>query len=402
MRLLVLTTSFPSPAYPASGIYIQRMLYKLPMDVRTTVLSPACDRRIDPPCEPQGIKVKQIRYAPYPLQILAHKPGGIPAALSEHPWAWAMIPIFSAAMLSSAVVHGRKAELIHAQWSFSGLIAGLAGRLIGTPSITTLRGSDVRLANQSRIFRKIIQWCVKLNDQVVMVGQDMADQVRQWVPPSRKRIIVIPNGVDDAFWATRMKSTSENVVIVIGNLIVLKKVDVVIRAFESLAGMDDRLRLMIVGAGPELARLQSMVRSLSIGDRVEFTGLLPPDQVAEKISQSAMLVLASAGEGRPNVILEAMAAGVPVVASDIDGARELITNGERGLLFPVGDFARLAGCIKCVLDNPDLGRRLADRALQWVQSQGLTWERTAQRYAERYHQVIAEHRRKSGKRSCAE
>ena len=84
MRLLVLTTSYPSSNYPASGIYIKRMLHELPKKVQVTVLTPACDRTMDGPAASQGIRVRPIRYAPQSWQILSHRPGGIPAVLREH------------------------------------------------------------------------------------------------------------------------------------------------------------------------------------------------------------------------------------------------------------------------------------------------------------------------------
>lgn len=299
------------------------------------------------------------------------------------------------------MIYARKADIIHSHWSFSGLIGGMVGRLFGIPCVTTLRGSDVRWAANYGLFRKIIWWCVKFNTQVVTVGEDLADQVRQWVPGGHKRIAVIPNGIDRRFWSIQKRSKSENAVTVIGNLIASKQVDVVIHAFKSWLGQGDRLVLMIIGDGPEMKRLQALAHRLSIADRIVFAGQLPPDKVAEQLTRSSMLVLASKSEGRPNVVLEAMAAGVPVVASDIAGVRELIGDNERGLLFPVGNVAQLAGCMKRVFGNPDLGRGLAERAFLWVQEQGLTWERTSQQYAELYHQVIYEYRQRSGKRSCA-
>ena len=313
-----------------------------------------------------------------------------------------MVPLFGAAMFCQTFRYARKAELIHAHWSFSGIIAGMVGRLCNLPSITTLRGSDVRWASKNILFKTIIRWCVKMNQQVVTVGEDLADQVRHLVPDHRKRIKVIPNGVDKKFWSIQKEATFVSSITVIGNLIASKQVDVVIRAFEALIDLDNRLRLVIIGAGPEMKRLSALAHHLAIGERVVFTGQIPPNEVAEQLSRSSMLVLASKSEGRPNVVLEAMAAGVPVVASDIGGVRELIGNNERGLLFPVGDAGQLAERIKSIVVNPDFGSCIAIRASQWLREQDLSWERTAQRYSELYHQVIAEYSRRKGRRVCAE
>ncbi len=390
MRLLVLTTSYPSSAYPASGIYIKRMLRELPKRVQVTVLTPACDRSMDWAIPPQGVRVRPIRYAPQSWQILSHRPGGIPAALLEQPWAWALVPFFFISFLMAAIRHARRADLIHAHWSFAGLIGGIAGRWVGVPVITSLHGSDVRLAANNRIFRRLIQEASRLNDRIVCVGNDLADRVRPWVAGGRRNIQVIPNGVEMTFGKAGKTTGAPFVVTVIGNLIALKNVDVVIRAFASIPETVDRPQLLIIGAGPEMGRLQSLANELGIGDRVRFTGQVPPEQVTEQLASSDLLVLASAGEARSSVVMEAMAAGVPVVASDIEGVRELIADGERGLLFPVGDVARLAACMQRIMDDPALGRRLAANSAKWLRTEQLTWENCAGRYVEIYEQVLAE------------
>jgi len=390
MRLLVLTTSYPSSAYPASGIYIKRMLHQLPKRFEVTVLAPACDRPLDSPIPPQGIKVRPVRYAPRSWQILSHRPGGIPAALREQPWAWGLVPLFLVSMLIATILHARNADLIHAHWSFSGWLAGMAGRWVGVPVITSLHGSDVRLAAKNRFFRKLIQWAFFLNQRIVCVGNDLAERVGPWVPDGRHKIVVIPNGVEMPSESAGKRSRSGFTVTVIGNLIALKQVEVIIRAFSSLTESDHRPRLVIVGAGPEMERLRSLAGDLSIGDRVRFTGYLPPEQVSDELAGSDLLVLASAGEARSSAVLEAMAAGVPVVASDIEGVRELVVDGERGLLFPVGDVGRLAVCIQRIMNEPELGWRLAVNARQWLQAERLSWENCAARQAALYGEVIAE------------
>lgn len=401
MRLLVLTTSLPSQAYPWSGIFIQRLISNLPPDIKTTTLSPASDKAHAQTIPLKGIRNRYFRYGLRQWQYLAHSPGGIPGSIKEKPFTWLLIPFFSASMFCNTMIFARKADVIHAHWSFSGLIAGMVGKLYGLPTIVTLRGSDVRWAARNVFFRKIIDGCIKLNTQVVTVGEDLADQVRKWVPAGWKRVEVIPNGVDERFSSIQKKFTSVRNVTVIGNLIGSKNIDVAIRAFESIIHRDDQLRLVVIGDGPEMIRLRSQAKHLLTANRVTFTGQLAPVQVVDHLAQSCLLVLASRSEGRPNVVLEAMAAGVPVVASDVGGVRELLGNSERGLLFPVGDVDQLAGCMKRILDHPDLARRLADRASRWIQEQGLTWEWTARRYAELYRHVIAEHRQNCGKRSCA-
>lgn len=401
MRLLVLTTSFPSQAFQTSGIFVQRLLSELPGHFKICVLLPGCHLPLVFSPLSANFRIRQFQYAPRNWQLLVHSPGGIPVVLKAKPWTWALVPPFGAAMFGSALSYAGKADIIHAHWAFAGIIAGLVGRGIGLPAVTTLRGTDVRWAEKSSAFKKALRLSIKLNSRIVTVGEDLADQVRKLAPADHKKIVVIPNGVDDLLFSVKERSESGHTVTVVGNLIQSKQVDVILHAFASLVGADNRLRLVIVGEGPERNKLKTLAHRLSIVDRVVFKGQLSPDQVVDQLASSSVLVLASRSEGRPNVVLEAMAAGVPVVASDIGGVRELIGNDERGLLFPVGDIERLAACIKHILDNPNLAQRLARRASQWVKEQGLTWERSAQAYAALYQQVIDEYRQRSVKRSCA-
>ena len=389
MRLLVLTTSFPSTVYPHSGVFVRRLLERLPEDIRVTVLTPALDRTGEFSGRGNRIKIGGVCYAPRAWQTLAHGEGGIPVALRRHPWQWALVPVFCMALLVQTLRLARQADLIHAHWSVCGVIAGLAGRLTGTPVVTTLRGEDVTQADTSVLFRTAMRWCALLNDRIVTVGLAMAEKVDYWLSARGGHLAVIPNGVGLTLNATQpMTKGRRFVVAAIGNLIDRKKVDSVVGAFAMFAEHAPSVKLVVVGDGPRRGALEAMVRNLGQRDRVAFTGAIPPDAVPELLSRCSALVLASRSEGRPNVVLEAMAAGVPVVASDIDGVREMIVHGERGLLFPVGDERQLAAHLRRLMGEPDLARRLAANARQWVDDQGLTWENAARRYAELYHDVI--------------
>jgi glycosyltransferase involved in cell wall biosynthesis len=222
----------------------------------------------------------------------------------------------------------------------------------------------------------------------------MVDEVGRWILKARTKIEAIPNGVGESFGAASRSIAPGFTVGVIGNLVQSKQVDRVIRSFAGLDKGPPMARLLVVGDGPERAVLEALARRLGLGSRALFTGALPPEEIPGVLARCHTMVLASRSEGRPNVVLEAMAAGVPVVAGDIDGVRELIVHGERGLLFPVGDERRLAAHLRSLMDDPALGRRLAANARQWLDDQGLTWENTARRYADIYRQVIGQRQRR--------
>lgn len=135
---------------------------------------------------------------------------------------------------------------------------------------------------------------------------------------------------------------------------------------EACAALSRPVRCVLVGEGPQRARLEQRARELGIAERVEFTGPLPQRELAVRYAQADLFVLASVILERsgkrdviPNVLAEAMAMEVPVVASDVSGVSELVTDGESGRLVPGNDARALARVIDELLADPDQRRRLA-------------------------------------------
>lgn len=388
MRLLVLTSSYPTVENPGGGIFIRHLLEHLPGQPQMTVVTPDTSDK-----QPDGHEhTVRVRYAPRPIQILSNRPGGIPAVLTTSPWMWIWVPIWAAAMFVSALRHAGKADLIHAHWSVCGLIGGLAGRLSGTPAITTLHGTDVAWADRSAVFRLVLKLCLALNACIVAVSPDMARRLCLRWPRWRHRIKTIPNGIAQAFFAAAADrewgGTRAFVFTVVGNLIPSKQTHHILHALKRLADEGRDIRLVIAGDGPCRSDLVHYVKCSGIGSKVEFLGAIPPDRVSAVLSRSHALVLASAHEGRSTIVMEAMAAGTAVIATDIDGVRELIEHGRTGLLFASGDIEALAGHMACLLDQPGRAAALAEHAHRWVASQGLTWPETAARYDRVYRRIL--------------
>jgi glycosyltransferase involved in cell wall biosynthesis len=121
--------------------------------------------------------------------------------------------------------------------------------------------------------------------------------------------------------------------------------------------------------------------SLHLSECIEFIGAVEPQSVADLLARAEVFVLASHSEGRPNVILEAMAAALPVIATDIDGVRDIIEHGRTGMLYEADNSLQLSGHIARMCDDEDLRRRLGQTARRWIIQRGLSWENTSQQYA---------------------
>jgi glycosyltransferase involved in cell wall biosynthesis len=207
--------------------------------------------------------------------------------------------------------------------------------------------------------------------------------------------VIIPNGVEPAPPSTlerrdvlaELGLPAEAVLIgAVNRLWPQKRIKDLIWAADLLKCVRDDVHLLIIGDGPQRWRLERYRDQVQISDRVHFLG--QRDDVPQLLPHLACLWLASGYEGQSNAILEAMAAGVPVVATDIPGNRDLVVHGETGFLVPVGDRGNLAGWTKQLLDDPELARRCGEAGRRRVASE-FSIPRMIQRHVELYEQILA-------------
>ena len=326
-----------------------------------------------------------FKYAPANWQVLAHGGGGIPAALGARPWLRLLIPLFIASMVWNCFWHARRAEIIFANWSVCGVVAGVVGRLLGCPVVTTVRGEDANRADGSFLHRMLIALCFQLGQRVVTVSDDIANSLEKRFPSMADCVVMIPNGVDmDVVNDSAAQCSGSAVrILMIGSLIPRKSVQT---ALQALTRLPANFTLTVLGDGPERERLEILVDTLALSDRVTLAGHVPPDEVRHWLGRADVLVMTSLSEGRPNAVLEAMAAALPVVGSDIPGLRELVLPGESGELFPVGDDSALANALLPLTDKT-LRRRLGERARHLIDEHGLTWKNCAIRYLQQFERL---------------
>lgn len=215
-------------------------------------------------------------------------------------------------------------------------------------------------------------------DTLVVQTRQAADWFRARL--RRTQVTTIPNPVQAE---TRLTAANLQVagpyVLAAGRLAHQKGFDILIHAFASVVRKHAGLRLVIAGEGPEAAALQRLVTQLELGAHVLFPGVVQP--LAALMHGASVFVLASRYEGFPNVLLEALANSVAVVATDCPGGpREILEDGNCGILVPCEDAAALADAIDRVVQDPGLRERLADAGSKAATSYGLDtivaqWER---------------------------
>ncbi len=190
----------------------------------------------------------------------------------------------------------------------------------------------------------------------------------------REQVVVIPPGVSfDHFTPDPTQRAARPVFSYLGRLKKYKGVDLVIRAFAALARADATLE--IAGAGDYRPALESLVRSLGVGDRVRFLGFVSEAEKLALLRRSWAVALASPKEGWGLTNVEAEACGTPVVASDSPGIRESVRDGETGFLVRHGDVPAMAAAMERLAASPELVRDMGVRARAFAET--FTWDRCA-------------------------
>lgn len=384
MKILFVSTSYPLYPDGASGIFVKRLVDAIGHRVTVQVAVPDGRKKSEPDA---SYPIHYFRYAPKQDQVLSHEPGGLPVAMKSSPLYALLFPGYVFLFFFSIFRHSAGFDLIHANWSLPGVLAGLVGKLRRIPVITTLRGNDVANLGSSFIRRVAIKLLLTTSSHVVSVSSEMNRTLLEFFPEYREKFRHIGNGVDESFFHT-VQPEAQNCplrLLCVGSLIERKQVAV---AIEALAEAGVNARLTIAGDGPERSKLESLVNQLCQKENVEFLGSVPPEHVAVVLSQHDALILCSRSEGRPNVVIEAMASGKAVVSTRLPGVTELIEHNRNGLLFSVGDIDALAKNIKYLQKYPGKRRELGSAAKEKILRLGLTWDNCADKYCQLYEEAL--------------
>jgi len=375
MEILLVTTSYPLRNGSVSGIFVKKLAEQINEFAHLTVVTPGDDNEV------VDSNIKHARYAPQRMQRLAHSPGGIPVALKSNAFAWLLLPALIFSMFYQCIVHCRNKDAVVANWSINGVLAGLAAKLFSVPVITILRGSDVNPSQSKREKNLTLLLAIKLSTKVVCVSDSFYKVISANYPKYRHKFIVIPNGVDSEYLHIKVSDNpSLFVLTTVGNLNPKKGVQDILEACAVLRKRGVPFVFNIIGGGPEKKSLVELTNALRLSECVNFIGSIPHDQIPSYLGNSNIFVFASYSEGRANVLLEAMAAGLPIVASQINANRELITHNENGYLFETGSPHDLAEKIIELTKSKSLRERLSRSARRSIVVNSLSWESTGDKY----------------------
>ncbi len=270
------------------------------------------------------------------------------------------------------------------------IIGRIAGRMARVPRIV----SGIRVADRrSRWYGRIDRWTNGLVDHNVCVSQGVADFSISETGLVPRKLSVIPNGVDYELFANATPADltpfaipqEAPVFITVGRLEEQKGIDLLLTAASLVLRDHCNCHFLIVGDGCDRTALENQARRLGIANSVHFIG--ERADVPNLLTASTAFVLPSRWEGMSNALLEAMATGLPIVATAVEGSVELIRSGETGLLVPAGRPDDLATAIRSVLDDVNRAREMASTA-QAIVDKGYTADSTVRSYGELYRQLV--------------
>ena len=264
-----------------------------------------------------------------------------------------------------------------------GPVGWLLKRLKGLPYVISLRGGDVPgHVPEIRAFHALLapaRRSILRHARAVVANSPGLARLSERM--DRVPVQVIPNGVDtELFRPPRQPHGATPFrILFVGRLHELKNVDLLLASAAALRDEGIAMHLDVVGDGPERPKLEALAASHRIEANVTWHGWQKKEAVAALYRDASCLVNPSKYEGLPNTVLEAMASGLPVVASDVGGNNDLVCPGETGLLFDLARPAELTSSLRSLARDPHLAGRMGAKA-RAVASADYSWQGVARRY----------------------
>ena len=384
VRLLTLTTLFPNSRQPRRGIFIANRLARLratgriacrviaaipsfPGVYRETAGVPESEQMC-------GLPVRHPRYLHVPGVGMRIQPDSLARALLED--------------LRAHREDARRFDVIDAHYFYpDGVAAARVAAELGLPLVISARGSDINLIADIPFARRRIIDAARRADALIAVSRALAQKMMSLGMPA-ERIEVLRNGVDpDVFFSVPQPEARKRLrlqpggryVLGVGNLVPEKAFDVLVRALVKLPDA----RLLLVGDGPLRSPLETLVAQ-TVPGRVDFRGNMPQEDLRFAYSAADVLGLPSLREGWPNVVLEALACGLPVVASNVGGVPEIVGEEAPAMLVESRDPVAWSAALDAMMNGRYSRDAVRGYALRFgwddvVDAQCALFERVAER-----------------------
>lgn len=395
MKILTFSTLYPNKNQPNNGIFVENRLRHLLKDtkIQATVVAPV-------PWVPSFFK-KSKSYGSFVSipkvetrhNITIHHP----RYLVIPKIGWYITPLFMYLATRNLIkqLHTKeKFDLIDAHYFYpDGVAAAALAQKLKLPFTITGRGTDLTLIPKYFLPRKMIEWASKKANALITVSASLKDDIISLnIDPNK--ITPLRNGIDLELFHTLETNQirqffsfphQKKILLSVGYLIERKGNEFTITA---LASLPHDFHLVLAGSGPEEIKLKKIIHDLHLNDRVTFLGQVPHHDLIKLYNAADCLILASSREGWPNVLLEAIACGCPVVSTRVNGTPEIILKPEAGILI---DDRKPETIAKGILE---LFKNLPSRAETSAYAKDFTWKETSLGQEKIFKKICKEHKEK--------
>lgn len=403
IKVLVLTSSFPrykndwwQQAVLSIYAHMDKNKYKI------TVIAPSGPGAKSSE-DFDGIKIKRFSYFyPPDLQLLTSGEGILYTSGKRKIIGKIQVFTFITAelFLTLKTIFGGNYDIIHANWILpQGLIAIVAKFIFRIPVVVTVHGSDIFTLNKFNFIKALI---LKFCDYCTTNSSATYDVAYKIYPTPKIKIVQM--GVEVRAFDPKYRDESwrkefgdkPKIILGVGRLIKWKGFEYLIRAFPRVLAKFPQAKLVILGKGPEEENLRETAKKLNleIGKNLFFLGTFGPDKMPTIYASSDLVVCPSITnvktgerEGQGNVVLEARASGVPIIASRSGGLVDTIDGKTNGLFFEERNYKELAQKIIYIFSSEEVWKNLSKNGLKYVREK-FPWRKTSQKFEELYEDTI--------------
>jgi len=396
MRVLVLSHMYPSTFNEVSGIFVHEQVKALvEKGVEVQVVSP-------------------VPWAPFPISRMSQKWKAYSEIPAESVWDGIKVwyPRYLTfpkgwffASSGQRMYRGIKDvvakiyeefpfDLIHAHVALPDGYAGvLLNQHFGKSLVVTIHGQDLQhTVDRNAACRHAVSYVLNSASRTILVSHKLKRIATKYCNRSDK-LVVVPNGVDPKQVVSRPIDLIDQqkegpTLLSVSNLVQTKGIDLNLYALQRIRKKYPALRYVVIGGGPEEAKLRKLAGELGLEEQVEFLGRLPHHQAMKYMAACDIFSLPSWNEGFGVVYLEAMATSKPVIGCQGEGIEDFVEHGKTGLLVKPRDVDSLVEALDYLLSHPDEAKAMGERARKLV-LENYTWEKNAEKTIKVYEEVLS-------------
>jgi glycosyltransferase involved in cell wall biosynthesis len=265
---------------------------------------------------------------------------------------------------------------------------------IHSPMLTDSRYTKIQSIYSlfSKISARYISYPLELkiiqsSDIITTVSESIAQELKEYdINPDE--ITVINNGVNETFFYPLKKEPNEEnkYIMYVGRIDLEKGLFDLVECGKQISNKRSDLSFIIAGTGKDLKKLKNKIKKENLQDMFKFLGQVDKDKLLKLYQNATLFVFPSYHEGLPGVLLEAMSCGLPIIATDVRGNRDLISHEENGILIPIQDSKKMAEKINILLENKKLREQLGKNARKTIVEK-YTWNNVYNNYLKCYESL---------------